>query len=117
MTPDELKSIPKGHFVIMKTGTHPMQTRLRLFLEWGIRFGNPYEVPERAQRVVAYASKDELEKAIRDCASKQETEVSPPPVPDNQRSFHETRSRYSYARSKNKGQRQEERSDMRTKGE
>ena len=33
MTPDELKSIPKGHFVVMKTGTHPMQTRLRLFLE------------------------------------------------------------------------------------
>ena len=35
MTPDELKSIPKGHFIVMKTGTHPMQTRLRLFLEWG----------------------------------------------------------------------------------
>ena len=30
MTPDELKSIPKGQFVVMKTGTHPMQTRLRL---------------------------------------------------------------------------------------
>lgn len=42
MTPDELKSIPKGQFVIMKTGTHPMQTRLRLFLEWGISFGDPY---------------------------------------------------------------------------
>ena len=27
MTPDELKSIPKGQFVVMKTGTHPMQTR------------------------------------------------------------------------------------------
>ena len=39
MTPDELKSIPKGHFIVMKTGTHPMQTRLRLFLEWGITFG------------------------------------------------------------------------------
>ena len=36
MTPDELRSIPKGHFVVMKTGCHPMQTRLRLFLEWGI---------------------------------------------------------------------------------
>ncbi len=31
MTPDELKSIPKGQFVVMKTGTHPVQTRLRLF--------------------------------------------------------------------------------------
>ena len=35
MTPDELKSIPKGHFIVMKTGTHPMRTHLRLFLEWG----------------------------------------------------------------------------------
>ena len=45
MTPDELKSIPKGHFIVMKTGTHPMQTRLRLFLEWGITFGEPYRCP------------------------------------------------------------------------
>ena len=45
MTPDELKSIPKGHFIVMKTGTHPMRTRLRLFLEWGITFGDPYQHP------------------------------------------------------------------------
>lgn len=30
MTPDELKSIPKGQFVVMKSGSHPMRTRLRL---------------------------------------------------------------------------------------
>ena len=64
MTPDELKSIPKGHFIVMKTGTHPMQTRLRLFLEWGITFGEPYQVPERAARKVYYAGKDELVSAI-----------------------------------------------------
>ena len=60
MTPDELKSIPKGHFIVMKTGTHPMQTRLRLFLEWGITFGEPYQVPQQAARKVYYASKAEL---------------------------------------------------------
>ena len=64
MTADELKSIPKGHFVVMKTGTHPMQTRLRLFLEWGITFGEPYILPEKAARTVAYASRQELEQAI-----------------------------------------------------
>ena len=64
MTPDELKSIPKGHFIVMKTGTHPMQTRLRLFLEWGITFGEPYQVPQRAARKVYYASKAELTSAI-----------------------------------------------------
>ena len=64
MTPDELKSIPKGHFIVMKTGTHPMQTRLRLFLEWGITFGEPYQVPQQAARKVYYASKAELTDVI-----------------------------------------------------
>lgn len=64
MMPDELKSLPKGQFVVMKTGTHPMQTRLRLFLDWGITFDNVYEVPEKAERKVAYADKDELEQRI-----------------------------------------------------
>ena len=64
MTPDELKSIPKGHFIVMKTGTHPMRTHLQLFLEWGITFGEPYQVPQRAARKVYYASKVELTSAI-----------------------------------------------------
>lgn len=84
MTPDELKSIPKGQFIVMKTGTHPMRTRLRLFLEWGITFGEPYQVPERAARKVAYASKLELETAIlqrRQSAAERPTE-SPPPPPE-----------------------------------
>ena len=73
MTPDELKSIPKGEFVVMKTGTHPMRTRLRLFLEWGITFGEPYQVPERAARKVAYAGKRQLMRAIQ-----MERQNSPP---------------------------------------
>ena len=64
MTPDELKSISKGHFIVMKTGTHPMQARLRLFLEWGITFGEPYQIPQQAARKVYYASKTELTDAI-----------------------------------------------------
>ena len=65
LTPDELKSLPKGEFVVMKTGTHPMRTRLRLFLDWGITFGEPYQTPERAQRRVWYASREELERRIQ----------------------------------------------------
>ena len=64
MTPDELKSIPKGQFVVMKTGSHPMRTRLRLFLDWGITFGEPYILEEKAARTVAYASKQDLENAV-----------------------------------------------------
>ena len=64
MTPDELKSMPKGSFIVAKTGVHPMKVKLRLFLDWGIRFGEPYEVLEKAQRAVAYADKQELEESI-----------------------------------------------------
>ena len=54
MTPDELKSIPKGQFVVMKTGSHPMRTRLRLFLDWGITFGEPYILEKKAARRAVY---------------------------------------------------------------
>ena len=36
MTPDELKSLPKGTFVVTKTGAYPMQVKLKLFFEWGL---------------------------------------------------------------------------------
>ena len=66
MTPDELKSIPNGEFVVMKTGTHPMRTKLRLFLDWGITFDpEGYRMPEQAARKVAYANKEELISNIR----------------------------------------------------
>jgi type IV secretion system protein VirD4 len=64
MTSDELKTLSKGEFVVMKTGARPMKTRLRLFTEWGIEFGEPFEMPERATRQVHYADKQELENAI-----------------------------------------------------
>ncbi len=64
MTPDELKAIPKGSFIVMKTGTNPMRTRLRLFLDWGITFGEAYQTPEHGQRKVYYADRRELEAAI-----------------------------------------------------
>ena len=60
LSPDELKSLPKGNFIVMKTGTHPMRTKLQLYFKWGISFEEPYQVPERAQREVYYAGKEEL---------------------------------------------------------
>ena len=66
MTADELKSMPKGQFVVMKTGFYPMKVRLKLFFEWGITFdeANPYAVPENGNREIHYASKTELRSAI-----------------------------------------------------
>ena len=60
LSPDELKNLPKGNFIVMKTGSHPMRTKLQLYFKWGISFEEPYQVPERAQREVYYAGKEEL---------------------------------------------------------
>lgn len=60
MSADELKAMPKGQFVVMKTGTHPTKVRLKLFFDWGISFGEPYTVKENANRKVEYAEKKEL---------------------------------------------------------
>ena len=79
MTPDELKSIPKGEFVVMKTGSHPMRTKLRLYLDWGITFGEPYQTPEHGRRKVYYAGREELERAI---IQKFWTETEPDPKPE-----------------------------------
>lgn len=64
LTADELKSLPKENFVVMKTGVHPMKTRLKLFLDWGITFEKPYETQEKSHRKVYYADKEELEENI-----------------------------------------------------
>ena len=76
LTPDELKSIPKGSFIVMKTGTHPMRTRLQLFLNWGITFGEPYVVPERANRAVAYANRVDLERNLPQLSEPEEMDES-----------------------------------------
>lgn len=60
MTPDELKSLPKGTFVVMKTGVYPMKVKLKLFFKWGIEFEENYVVPEQVDRQIEYATKDEI---------------------------------------------------------
>lgn len=60
MTVDELKSMPKGQFIVMKTGTHPMISRLKLYFRWGIKFGNPFQIEDRGAREISYMERDEL---------------------------------------------------------
>ena len=64
MTPDELKSMPKGQFIVMKTGHNPMKVKLKLFFKWGIEFEEPFGLEERSIRTVEYFNKEELEHAI-----------------------------------------------------
>ena len=47
----------------MKTGTHPMISKLKLFFKWGIRFEEGYRLPDKTARNVSYKERDEL---IRD---------------------------------------------------
>jgi len=65
MTADELKSMPKGDFILMKTGARPMQTKLKLFKNWGIKLDYTYEIEKRNQRKVEYANIDDIENIIK----------------------------------------------------
>ena len=66
MTPDELKALPKGTFVVTKTGFYPMKVKLKLYFKWGIEFEKePYVVPLRDASMVTYASREELTEAIQ----------------------------------------------------
>lgn len=62
LTAEELKSMSKGHFVVMKTGVHPMRVKLKLFYKWGIRFNEDeqYTVADNGNREVKYAEKKEI---------------------------------------------------------
>ncbi len=81
MTPDELKTLPKGNFILAKTGCCPMRTKLPLFLKWGITFDKTYEVEERAARKVSYADRFELEQEIlqQNCTYEDDYDESPEP--------------------------------------
>lgn len=78
MTVDELKAMPKGQFIVMKTGTHPMISKLKLYFKWGIQFEKPYLLPDKGARAVRYLERDEL---MREIAVKypQKKKVLPPP--------------------------------------
>ena len=87
LSPDELKNLPKGSFIVMKTGTHPMRTKLQLYFKWGIKFEEPYQVPERAQREVYYAGKEELLMNIKKSLYSQPKPIPTPKADDYMSSY------------------------------
>ena len=64
MTVDELKSMPKGQFIVMKTGTYPMISPLKLYYKWGIEFEEAYMLPDKGAREVSYMERDRLFRMI-----------------------------------------------------
>ena len=88
MTPDELKSLPKGTFIVMKTGFYPMKVKLKLFFEWGIKFEEPYTVSENGNRPVRYANKKEIiDSILENYLIEIESEPSPPQTEDKKPSL------------------------------
>ena len=81
LTPDELKSLPKGDFIVMKTGVHPMRVHLKLFFKWGIEFDDehPYAVPDQGNREVKYADKKEIQDGILEKYPPEWKEETPAP--------------------------------------
>ena len=81
LTPDELKSLPKGDFIVMKTGVHPMRVHLKLFFKWGIEFDDehPYTVLDMGNREVKYADKKEIQDGILEKYPPQWKEETPAP--------------------------------------
>ena len=79
MTPDELKSLPKGTFVVMKTGFYPMRVKLKLFSKWGIEFEEQYQIAENGNRNVQYANRVEI---INGIIESYPPELTEKPVPE-----------------------------------
>lgn len=79
MTPDELKSLPKCTFVVMKTGFYPMKVKLKLFFKWGIEFEEQYKVTENGNRNVEYANRVEI---INGIIESYHPELTEKPVPE-----------------------------------
>ena len=66
LSADELKSMRKGSFIVLKTGAHPFVSKLKLFFKWGIQLdeADPYVIESHAAREVKYADKAKIEAAI-----------------------------------------------------
>ncbi|MBQ7152407.1 MAG: type IV secretory system conjugative DNA transfer family protein [Clostridia bacterium] len=65
LTPDELKSLPRGTFIVTRTGCMPNMVRMPLFFEWGIRFdGEPFKISISCGTTVSYAGRMTLRDAV-----------------------------------------------------
>ena len=107
LTAEELKSMPKGQFVVMKTGIHPMLVKLKLFYKWGIKFNEdePYTVPDNGNREVKYAEKKEIidgivQKYHPDWLQKQDADDGESDNAENQEENY-THERYPVSKKKN----------------
>ena len=60
MAPNELREMPRGEYVLLKTFCRSARTRMPLFTDWGITLEEKYHVPVRAIREIKYMDVMEL---------------------------------------------------------
>ncbi len=60
MAPNELREMPRGEYVLLKTFCRSARTRMPLFTDWGITLEEKYHVPERPLRDIEYMDVKEL---------------------------------------------------------
>jgi type IV secretion system protein VirD4 len=82
MTAEQLKTMPRNQWVLMKTHSRPFITTLKRYNDWGIKLDCPYQMKENATRKVKYASKDELKSAILEKYPQKENVFQHVPIPD-----------------------------------
>ena len=68
LSPDQIRTLRQGSFILMKTGFHPANFTLNFFTKWGICFNDEfsYSTEKRLVKQVQYATKISLEKAMND---------------------------------------------------
>lgn len=65
MAANDLKELPKGVFLVSRTGMHSFRSKLKLFVEWGITFNKQEYCKEiNAIRKVAYTDRTKIQNAI-----------------------------------------------------
>ena len=77
MTADEIRTMPKGTFIIMRTGKHPIMANFDLFLDWGIPpYVNDSDPKINSGGEVHYASREEIEANIMNSKSIEKVKAS-----------------------------------------
>ena len=66
MSPDQIRTLKQGNFILMKTGLHPSRFTLDFYEKWGISLSDKYSYisEKREARKVVYANKISLENAL-----------------------------------------------------
>ncbi len=60
MAPNELREMPRGEYVLLKTFCRSARTRMPLFSDWGITLEGKYHISERPIRDIEYMDVKEL---------------------------------------------------------